>query len=94
MKASEKRRRRWFRRGASFERNAKAKALKSLFRFLGRVLEVTAVPQEPFTVIERDVIEIKAIIQSSAFRKNSEILDKQSVPKDGIAKLAIASEMR
>ena len=92
LKASEKKRRWLFRRGASIERNAKVKALKSLLRYLARVLEVSVPPDGPITVIERDVMEIKVTIQSSAFRKNPEMLDKQSVPKDGIAKLARASK--
>jgi hypothetical protein len=92
LKASEKKRKWWFLRSARIERNAKVRALKSLLRYLARVLEVKELPQEPVTVIERDVMEIKTIIQSSAFKKSPEILDKQSVPKDGFATLARAGK--
>jgi hypothetical protein len=44
LKASEKKRRWSFRRGASIERNGKVKALKSLLRYLARVLEVSVPP--------------------------------------------------
>lgn len=42
----------------------------------------------PVTVVERKVMEMKAIIQGAALKRNPNDLDCQSVPKDVVAKLA------
>jgi len=56
--------------------------LKSLMRYLSRVLEVKVLAKAPVTVVEKYVFEMVTIIQSPAFKKNPDVLDEQRLPKD------------
>ncbi|KAJ9609882.1 hypothetical protein H2200_006211 [Cladophialophora chaetospira] len=77
---------------ASGSQEGKIKAVTAMLRYLGRcmVVEPSNVEKLPkgVTVIERDVRKIIPVLESEEFKRDPDVLDKESIPDDQVANMA------
>ena len=70
-------------------------AITAMLRYLGRCLDVKPSSLEKLprdvTVIERDVRKIIPVLDSEDFKRNPDVLDKESIPEDQVANIASAN---